>query len=279
MSPAEIVAALTYTPVNRAGDTMTGALNFAPLVSVPSAGTTLIGAAASNNLTVSGNTTITAFDSASSGTTRRLRFGAVLTLTHNATSLILPGAANIATAAGDVAQFTSTGGGNWTCDYYQRANGQALIIGSGTPFNTTQEFDGQASQVAAIFTNLVENVNVVAAAPATTQTFYLSQGAVQLYTVNATANWTLNVAGSAGNSLDSVIGVGKSATITMLATQGITPFFLNVFKIDNVTITPKWQGGTAPTAGNASGIDAYTFSIIKTAAATWTVIGAQTQFK
>lgn len=109
------------------GGTLTSALNEAPQVALASAATVNIGAAAANTVTVSGTTTITAFDSIATGAIRRVRFLAALTMTHNATSLILPGSANITTAAGDVATMESLGSGNWRCISYQRADGQAVV--------------------------------------------------------------------------------------------------------------------------------------------------------
>ena len=50
-----------------------------------------------------------------------MRALAALTLTHNATSLILPGAANITTAAGDTGTAISLGSGNWVVTDWQRA--------------------------------------------------------------------------------------------------------------------------------------------------------------
>lgn len=108
------------------GGTLTQALNHAPSVSIASAATVNIGAAASNLITITGTTTITAFDTIASGAIRVLTFAGALTFTHNATSLILPGAANITTAAGDVAVMLSLGSGNWKCIAYQRASGKAV---------------------------------------------------------------------------------------------------------------------------------------------------------
>lgn len=93
---------------------------------IASATTTNIGAANAEYLSVSGTTTITAFDTVTAGIYRVLQFAGILTLTHNGTSLILPGAASITTAAGDVAGFRSLGSGNWRCEWYQRASGSAL---------------------------------------------------------------------------------------------------------------------------------------------------------
>ena len=94
---------------------------------IASAGTTNIGAANAEYLSVSGTTTITAFDTVVAGIYRVLQFQGALTLTHNGTSLILPGAANITTAAGDVAGFVSLGSGNWRCQWYQRASGAPVV--------------------------------------------------------------------------------------------------------------------------------------------------------
>jgi hypothetical protein len=98
------------------------------------------------------------------------------------------------------------------------------------------------------------------------------------YTTNATANFTLNIRGSSGSSMDSVMATGDIATVTFLNTNGATPYRPTVFQVDGSAVTPKWQGGTAPTGGNASSIDGYTMTVIKTASATFTVFASQTRF-
>lgn len=113
------------------GGTLTGALNEATPATVASAATTNIGAAASNTVNVSGTTTITAFDTIAAGAYRRVVFAGALTLTYNATSLILPTSANITTAAGDMAEFISLGSGNWQCVAYSRKNGASLFDRNG----------------------------------------------------------------------------------------------------------------------------------------------------
>jgi len=98
------------------------------------------------------------------------------------------------------------------------------------------------------------------------------------YTSDASANWTLNVRGSASVSLDTLLAVNQSVTIVFLVTQGTTAYYQSAMTIDGNAVTPKWQGGTAPTAGNVSGVDAYTITIRKTASATFRVFAAQTRF-
>lgn len=105
-----------------AGGKMTGAINDATPVALASAATVDIGAAASNVITISGTTTITGLGTVAAGARRTVRFTGALVLTHNATSLILQGGLNIATALNDSAEFLSLGGGNWICLRYNLAN-------------------------------------------------------------------------------------------------------------------------------------------------------------
>jgi len=108
--------------------TMTGAaVNGAVRVDVASATTCAIGAAASNYVRITGTTTITGMGTVASGIYRDVVFDGALTLTYNATSLILPTAANIVTVAGDTAGFISEGSGNWRCLWYTRASGAPVL--------------------------------------------------------------------------------------------------------------------------------------------------------
>lgn len=88
---------------------------------IASATTTDLSTVNDGDITVSGTTTITGFGTLTAGIKKILTFSGALTLTHNATSLILPGAANITTAAGDVAIMRSLGSGNWKCISFTRA--------------------------------------------------------------------------------------------------------------------------------------------------------------
>ena len=96
-------------------------------VDLASATSTAIGGAAGRKVNITGTTTITSFDTVAAGIVRHVKFAGILTLTHNGTSLILPGGANIATAAGDTATFVSEGSGNWRCTAYLPASGEAVI--------------------------------------------------------------------------------------------------------------------------------------------------------
>ena len=106
-----------------------------------------------------------------------------------------------------------------------------------------------------------------------------SLGSVWYYTSNASANFTLNFRKSSTVSLSTLLAVGQSISVTFLNTNGATAYYPTAFQIDGSAVTPKWQGGSAPSAGNASSIDAYSFVIIKTATTpTYTVLASQTKF-
>lgn len=124
-----------------------------------------------------------------------------------------------------------------------------------------------------------EKVNVSAtAATGTINVETGSLGSVWYYTSNATANFTLNFRTSSTIALNTTLAVGEAVTVVFLNTNGATAYYPTAFQIDGTSVTPKWQGGTAPTSGNASSIDAYTFTIIKTASATYTVLAAAAKF-
>jgi hypothetical protein len=125
---------------------------------------------------------------------------------------------------------------------------------------------------------LAEKVTNSATAATGTLNYDVITQAVLNYTLDATGNWTLNIRGDGSNSLDSIMDTGESITIAHLVPQGATAYYNSAVTIDGSSVTPEWQGGAAPTAGNTSSIDVYTYTVIKTGAATFTVLAAQTQF-
>jgi hypothetical protein len=124
---------------------------------------------------------------------------------------------------------------------------------------------------------MIEKVDIPTSTTGTINFDFLAQ-AVQLYNTNQTANRTINFRGDGSNSLDSIMAVGESMTAAVLMKQGTTAYYLNTYQIDGSAVTPEWSGGSAPSAGNASSIDAYVFTIIKTASATFTVLASQSQY-
>ena len=123
-----------------------------------------------------------------------------------------------------------------------------------------------------------ETITVSATAATGTINYDVLTQSVMYYTTNAGGNWTLNIRGNSGTSLDSMMSTGESLTIAFMVTQGGTAYYESALTIDGSAVTPKWQGGTAPTAGNASSIDVYAYVIVKTGSATFTVFASQTKF-
>ena len=127
-----------------------------------------------------------------------------------------------------------------------------------------------------VIKGLEEDVNVVASAATGTINFDVETASIWYYTSNATANHTLNFRYNSSNSLDSAMATGDAITLVWLNTNGATPYYPNTINIDGSAVTPKVPA--AISAGNASSIDAYSFTIIKTASATFTVLETQTKF-
>ena len=120
-----------------------------------------------------------------------------------------------------------------------------------------------------------ERTTVSATAATGTVHFDAVTQGVLYYTTNASGNWTLNVRGSSGATLNSILTTGDAITVSFLVTNGSTAYYQTAFNIDGSAVTPKYSGGTAPASGNASAIDVYTYTIVKTAATpTYTVFGA-----
>lgn len=148
------------------------------------------------------------------------------------------------------------------------------LTGGGTSGTVTLSI--ATSQSDLVIKGFEEDVNVVASAATGTINFDVSTASVWYYTTNATANHTLNFRYSSGTTLNTAMATGDAITLVWLNTNGTTAYYPNVIQIDGTTVTPKVPA--AISAGNASAIDAYTFTIIKTANATFTVLETQTKF-
>lgn len=99
------------------------------------------------------------------------------------------------------------------------------------------------------------------------------------YTSNSTGNWTLNIRGNSGVTLNDILPVGSCITVVFMATNGSTAFYQTGFQLDGTSQTLRWQGGSAPTGGSASSIDVYSFSITKlTSAPTYVVLASVAGF-
>ena len=152
--------------------------------------------------------------------------------------------------------------------------------GTATTFTATQTFNGTSSTAAIREINIIEPASVTAVAPTATTNFYINTGAVQYITANNANNWTLNFAFSAGTTLNAAMTTNDSLSCTLITTNSTTAYYLSAITVDGTGsgVTVEWQGGSAPTSGNASSIDSYTFVIIKTGSAVYTILASQTKF-
>ena len=124
----------------------------------------------------------------------------------------------------------------------------------------------------------LEKVTISATAATGTINYDLSTQSILYYTSNASANWTVNIRGNSGTTLNSMMATGQSVTMTFLVTQGATAYYNSAVTIDGASVTPKWLGGSAPSAGNINGVDVYTYTVIKTGSAAYTILASQSRY-
>jgi len=151
-------------------------------------------------------------------------------------------------------------------------------LGLAQTFTAAQTFSGTSSNLGLILQDAAEVCTISATAATGTINYDATIQNVLYYTTNASANWTLNFRGSSGTSLNTLMSTGQVLTVTFLVTQGATAYYNSAVQVDGSSVTPKWQGGTAPTSGNASGVDAYVYAIVKTGSAAFTIFASQTRF-
>ena len=192
--------------------------------------------------------------------------GTVIKLMNNPASLLYP------TADGTANQAIITNGSG-TLSF-----GSVALTGSSNTFTALQTFSGSTSVAATKLANAKEVATISATAATGTINYDITTQSVLYYTSNASANWTVNFRGSSGTSLNTLMSTGESMTVAFLVTQGSTAYYNSAVQVDGSSVTPKYQGGTAWSAGNASSIDAYVYTIVKTGSAAFTVFASQTRF-
>lgn len=302
---ATAVAAQTGTGttfvMNTSPTLVTPALGVAMATSVAIGGATL----GTNALAVTGHLLLEGVTSTGATGTGNLVFSSTPTLTtpvlgvSTATSIALGGAtigANalavtgsvlfntpLAVASGGTGAATITGviKGNGTSAFTAATAGTDFVApGTATTFTATQTFSGSASVFAMSVANISELATVSATAATGTINFDVSTQPVLFYTTSAVATWVVNVRFSSGTTLNSAMAVGSSVTVAFLVTQGATAYYNTSVQIDGTTsgVTTKWQGGTAPSAGNINGVDIYVYTIIKTGSAAYSVFASQTRY-
>ena len=233
--------------------TLTGAvtlgnvINNAASVTLASAATVNIGAAAANVITITGTVNISAFDTIAAGATRVLTFSGVLTLMYNATSMQLPSGANTITAPNDTAEFMSLGGGNWKCIRYNYASSSGGVAASYYTSYVTPTSNGQT-----VFTvvggytvgslDIYQNgvlLYVTSDYTATNgTTFTLATGANTTDTFMLRA-WTIsnlnNSIPSAGGTMSGAFNEAPPATIASASTMAIGAALANTINVTGTT--------------------------------------------
>jgi len=168
--------------------------------------------------------------------------------------------------------------GNGTAISAATAGTDYVAPATATTFSATQTFSGSSSVLAMILNDTAEIATISATAATGTINYDITTQSVLYYTSNASANWTVNFRASSGTSLNTAMSTGQSVTVAFLVTQGSTAYYNSAVQVDGSSVTPKYQGGTAWAAGNASSIDVYMYTIIKTGNAAFTVFTSQTKF-
>ncbi len=144
-------------------------------------------------------------------------------------------------------------------------------------YNTLATLSGSQILANKTIKSTKEPVTIVGAAPSSTTNFDVVTQAISVYNT-ATNNFTINVRGNASTTLSSLLAVGESTTVSLFVPNGFNAYFASGYQVDGVAVTPKYQGGTPYTSGNANCTDLYVLFIIKLANNSWSLYVSQTRF-
>lgn len=173
----------------------------------------------------------------------------------------------------------TNGGGSITVGLATNPTFAGTNTFSGTnSFTGATTLAGTSSNLAATISNIAEPVTISVTGLSGSYNFDLTTQSVVYYTGNATANFSINFRASSGTSLNSALSTGQVITAVLLNTNGSTAYYPSSITVDGAAVTPKWQGGSTVTSGNANSTDVYTYTIIKTGNAAFTVLASQAKF-
>jgi len=144
--------------------------------------------------------------------------------------------------------------------------------------NTSLQITSTVLPTNILVTGLFESANVLAASPASTQNIDVTSNTVVYYTNNTSTNWTLNIRGNSTTTLNSILAVGAAVTVVFMVTNSTTAYYQSGLTVDGTSVSPKWQNGSAPSAGNTSAVDVYAITLLKTAASTYSAFASLTKF-
>lgn len=146
-----------------------------------------------------------------------------------------------------------------------------------TTFEDNVMFDAEAKYPKLV--SPTEKVEIIETGASSTVNLDAKTTSLKYFTASATENWTFNIRGDSSTTLDSMLDNGESITVACLVTSGSPSYYPTSYEIDGNEVTPYWQGDAVPENGNDDSIDAYSFTVVKTASATFTLLASQTQFK
>jgi hypothetical protein len=157
------------------------------------------------------------------------------------------------------------------------SSGSAFPILVGGIARVTVETDGRVTiPYSVVPTNVIEKSPATATAATGTINLDAKTNSILNCTANAAANWIVNIRGDAGVSMNTMLGIGETTTITFLVPQGATAYYNTSVQVDGTAtgVTTKWLGGV-PTSGDVSSINVYSYSVLKTAASTYTILASK----
>jgi hypothetical protein len=252
---------ITVSNIQSTGTTEVAAVN--------AAGTTQVAAVNS-----AGSTQVSAVNSA--GSTQLTNLQNYWTQVSTGAPAALDTLAELATALNNDSSFASTVANSIAARVNKAGDTMTgtLAIGTEPVANNGILQLGAHASVETLF----ELATISASAPASTTSFDVMSQAVQFFTSNSANNWTLNLRGNSSTTLNSIMQVGQSLTVAVLVTNGGSAYYQTGFQVDGSSVTVRWSGGNTPSSGNANSIDVYSITVIKTANATFTALGAQTRF-
>ena len=277
---AQAAIGLTFpVPVSSGGtglSTLTAANNalYSTSSSALTAGTLPVAAGGTGNTSYTNGQLLIGNTTGNTLTKTTLTAGTNITITNGTGAITIAAAGSGDGSVTSVVAGTGLSGGTITT-----TGTIALDYTAASPWTGKQTFTGSTSVLAMKLVNALEKVTTSATAATGTINYDVTTQSVLYYTSNASANWTVNLRASSGTSLDTAMATGESITAVFLVTQGSTAYYNNVVQVDGTTsgVTTKWLS-VVPSFGNTSGIDSYTYTVIKTGSATFTVLASQTPF-
>ena len=175
----------------------------------------------------------------------------------------------------DLASNTVTGS---LAEFNSALQGESFVTLTQTETLTSKTLTAPIIERQTITKHVQEVATVTAAAATGTINYDVNTQSILYYTNDATGNFTVNFRGDGSTTLNSIMDTGDVITVVFLVTNGSSAKYNNAFQVDGSSITPKNQGGSAYSSGNANSIDAYSYTIIKTGDAAFTMLTSQTQF-